>query len=160
MARRFNFRRVKIHHRYTVSELAELLGAHRHTVRRWIAAKQLRTIDDRRQSLLRGVDVRDFDKARRPIKQSCKAGELFCLRCRSPKRPACEMVDYVSYSMTRGAVRGICPTCEKLMYRAVARAKVEKIFAGLDIAFPRAEQRLDDNSVPLSNVHSKQERNS
>ena len=41
MAWRFNFRRVKIHHSYTVSELAELLGAHRQTVRRWIAAKQL-----------------------------------------------------------------------------------------------------------------------
>jgi len=157
MAWRFNFRRVKIHHSYTVSELAELLGAHRQTVRRWIAAKQLPTIDDRRQSLLRGVDVHAFDKARRPIKQSCKPGELYCLSCRSPKRPACEMVNYVSYSMTRGAVRGICPTCEKLMYRAVARAKVEKICAGLDIAFPRAKQRIDDNPAPLSNVHSKRD---
>ena len=48
MARQFNFCRVKIHHSYTVSELAELLGAHRQTVQRWIAAKQLPTIDDRR----------------------------------------------------------------------------------------------------------------
>jgi DNA-binding XRE family transcriptional regulator len=34
MARRFNYRRVKIHHSYTIAELAALLGVHKHTVRR------------------------------------------------------------------------------------------------------------------------------
>jgi excisionase family DNA binding protein len=160
MARRFNFRRVKIHRNYTVSELAELLGAHRQTVRRWIAAKHLPTIDDRRQSLLRGVDVRAFDQARRPIKQRCKPGELYCLRCRSPKRPACDKVEIASYSKTRGAGKGVCPTCEKLMYRAVSRAKVDEIFAGLDISYARAEQRLVDSSLPLANAHSNEDRKS
>ena len=32
MARRFNYRRVKIHHSYTISELGALTGAHKHTI--------------------------------------------------------------------------------------------------------------------------------
>ena len=160
MARRFSFRRVKLHHSYTVSELADLLGAHRVTVRRWIAAKELPTIDDRRQSLIRGADVRTFMQARQPIKTKCKPGELYCLRCRSPKRPAAEMVDYVAYSVTRGAFSGFCPDCEKLMYRAVAHSKIAEIANGLDVAYPRAEQRIVDSSAPLSNVNFKQDRQS
>ena len=158
MARRFSFRRVKLHHSYTVSELADLLGAHRVTVRRWIAAKELPTIDDRRQSLIRGVDVRAFMQALRPIKTKCKPGELYCLRCRAPKRPAAEMVDYIAHSTTRGAFRGICPDCEKLMYRAVSHSKIVEIADGLDVAYPRAERRIVDSSAPLSNVTSKQDR--
>ena len=38
MARRPNGRRVKIHHSYTILAAAEVLGVHKHTVSRWIAA--------------------------------------------------------------------------------------------------------------------------
>jgi hypothetical protein len=38
MARRFNYRRVKIHRTYTIAELAARIGAHKQTVGRWIAA--------------------------------------------------------------------------------------------------------------------------
>ena len=38
MARRFDCRRVKLHHSYTISELSALIGAHKHTIGRWIAA--------------------------------------------------------------------------------------------------------------------------
>ena len=43
MARRFNYRRVKIHRAYKIAELADLLEVHKKTVGRWIAAG-LRTI--------------------------------------------------------------------------------------------------------------------
>ena len=34
MARRFNWRLIKIHHSFTVDEVARALGAHKNTIRR------------------------------------------------------------------------------------------------------------------------------
>lgn len=158
MRRRFNPRRVKIHWVYSVSELADVIGVHRRTVRRWIAAKDLPTIDDRRQSLIRGADFRAFMQARRPQKQTCAPGEIYCLPCRSPQRPACDMAEYVAYSVTRGALRGFCPRCERLMYRAVTPSRVVEISGDLDVTYPRAEQSLVDSSARLSNVPLKRGR--
>jgi excisionase family DNA binding protein len=70
MARRHNCRRVKIHRNYDVTEAAALLGAHKHTVSRWIAAG-LPTTNDRRPRLIHGADLRAWLKAREPDKQTC-----------------------------------------------------------------------------------------
>ena len=86
MARRFDCRRVKLHHSYTITELSALIGAHKHTICRWIAAG-LKTTDTRRPFLVHGADFRAFMKAREPIKQRCQPGEFYCLSCRAPKRP-------------------------------------------------------------------------
>jgi hypothetical protein len=66
MARRFNYRRVKIHHSYTISELSALIGAHKHTIGRWIAAG-LKTTDARRplddsSSALLNVDFKQVQE--------------------------------------------------------------------------------------------------
>ena len=71
----FDCRRVKLHHSYTISELSVLIGAHKHTVGRWIAAG-LKTIDTRRPLLIHGADFRAFMKAREPIKKRCQPGEF------------------------------------------------------------------------------------
>ena len=68
MTRRFDCRRVKLHRSYTISELSALVGAHKHTIGRWIAAG-LKTTDAKRPLLIRGDDFRSFMKAREPIKQ-------------------------------------------------------------------------------------------
>src|SRR5271168_431742 len=78
MAKRLDRRRVKIHFNYDVTEVAALLGVHKLTVRRWIAAG-LQTTDVRRPLLVRGADLSAFLKARQPVKQSCQPGEFFCL---------------------------------------------------------------------------------
>jgi hypothetical protein len=138
MARRFNYRRVKIHRNYEIAELAVLIGAHRQTICRWIAAG-LPTTESRRPHLIRGIDFHAFMRAREPIKQRCQPGEFYCLGCRAPRRPAGEMAHYVPRTATRGALSGICPTCDKMIYRAVSFAKIDPIAASLDITFPSAE---------------------
>jgi excisionase family DNA binding protein len=153
MARRHNGRRVKIHRTYTITEAAAALGAHKHTVSRWIAAG-LPTTDDLRPCLIHGADLRTFLKAREPAKQTCRAGEFYCLRCRAPRRPAADMADYIPKSPSRGILRGICPICETLIHRAVNLGTIEKKAGGLNIALPRAWRRIDDSASPLSNVDS------
>jgi len=59
MARRFNYRRVKIHRNYSIAELAARVGAHRQTVVRWIAAG-LPITGAKRSRLVHGADFRAF----------------------------------------------------------------------------------------------------
>src|SRR5580658_8486719 len=150
MAGRFNCRRVKIHHSYTISELSTLIGAHKHTIGRWIAAG-LKTTDARRPLLIPGADFRAFMKARAPIKQRCQPGELYCFGCRAPRRPALDMADYHPRTALRGLLSGIC-ACGRMIYRATTLAKLDQIRGGLDVAFPMAEQRLDDSASALPNA--------
>jgi hypothetical protein len=138
MARRFNYRRVKIHRNYTIGVLADAVGKHKHTVGRWIAAG-LPTTDTKRPLLIHGADFHAFMKAREPIKQRCKPGEFYCLGCRAPKRPAGDMADYHPRTASRGLLSGICPTCCRMIYRAASLGKIEQIRGGLDIAYPKAK---------------------
>jgi excisionase family DNA binding protein len=157
MARRHNGRRVKIHRSYTITEAAAVLGAHKHTVSRWIAAG-LPTTDDRRPFLIHGEDIRAFLKAREPVKQSCRPGEFYCLCCKAPRRPAGDMADYISKTATRGLLRGICPICDRLIHRAASLALIEQEADGLSVTFQPARQRIDDTSSPLCNVDLKRDK--
>ena len=104
--RRPNPRLVKIHRNYTVDEVARTLGSHKNTVRSWIK-QGLPTIDSRRPTLIHGLDVARFLETRRKAgKQSCGPGQIYCVKCRSPKSPAGGMVDYVSITATSGKPQG------------------------------------------------------
>jgi hypothetical protein len=155
MARRFDCRRVKLHHSYTISELSALIGAHKHTICRWIAAG-LKTTDAKRPLLIHGADFRAFMKAREPIKQPCQLGEFYCFRCRAPRQLALKMADYHPRTALRGQLSGICSGCERMIYRATTLTKLGEIRRELDVAFPRAQQRIDDSASALSNVDFKE----
>jgi len=87
-----NHRLVKIHRNYTVEEVARLLGKHKNTVRNWVK-DGLAIIDDKHPMLILGSDLVAFLQARRvKNKQSCRPGELYCVRCRAPKFPAGDIV--------------------------------------------------------------------
>jgi hypothetical protein len=157
MARRHSSRRVRIHRNYTLAGAATLLGVHKHTVSRWIAAG-LPTTDDERPLLVNGEDLRAFLKARESQKQPCRANEFYCLRCRVPRRPACDMADYTPETATRGLLRGICPICNGLIYRAASLRTIKQTAGGLDVAFQPAKRRIDDSSPPLSKVDFKRDK--
>ena len=67
------------------------------------------------------------------------------------------MADYIPRTPSRGSLSGICPTCDKIIYRAVSRDRIEQASGGLAVAYPKAELRLNDTSAPLSNVDFKQD---
>jgi excisionase family DNA binding protein len=151
MTRRHNVRRVKINWSYTVSEAAKLLDVHKHTVNRWIKCG-LPLIEPKRPYLIHGSDLRVFLTNQQPRKQPCRAGEIYCVRCRAPKRPACGMVDYIPRTPTTGLLRGICPTCELLIHRVANVAALDALCGDLSVTHEPPQQRLDDSPSPFRNV--------
>ena len=142
MSRRPNPRLIKIHHSYTVEELAAALRVHKNTVRNWIKGG-LPIIDGGRPALVHGADARAFLYARRVTsKQPCAPGELYCVHCRSPKSPAAGIADYIPLTPSSGNLRRICPECESLIHRRVALARLDTVRGELEVAFPQGRQRI------------------
>jgi hypothetical protein len=152
--RRPNPRLVKIHRSYTVEEIARVLGIHKNTVRMWIR-NGLAMIDQHRPSLVHGLALAAFlSERRRSAKQVCQPGEIFCVRCRSPKMPAANMVDYLEITSTSGNLRGMCPDCGSLMHRRVGIAQLRVVTAKLDVTFPHALRRIGESHPPSVNCDS------
>lgn len=149
--RLFNPRLAKCHRNYTVEELARLYNVHRNTVRGWIKAG-LPVYAEKKPHLIMGADIAAFHCVQRvKNKRSCKPGELYCLRCRTPKSPAGGMAEYLPQTSTRGFISGICPDCDVMMYRLVSVAKFDLSKGGLDISLPPTHSRIGDTTQPVVN---------
>ncbi len=154
MRRRLNPHRVKIHFNYTVDEISERLRVHPNTVRSWFG-RGLPKIDDERPTIVYGQDLFDFlDDLRRRSKQACPPGYLYCVKCRVLRWPAGDMVDYVPLSPKSGNLRGICPVCDRMMYRRISLTKLVQLRALLDVAMPEGERRINESRQPSVNCES------
>ncbi len=149
--RHFNHRLVKIHRSYTVEEVAGLLGKHKNTVRNWVK-NGLATIDDKRPMLILGSDLLEFIKKRRAKnKQSCKPGEIYCVRCRAPKFPEGDMVEYSPVTEKIGTLIAICPDCDSIMNRHVSLIRIWEVCGNMDISFPKELRHIVERTKPTVN---------
>jgi Helix-turn-helix domain len=140
-----NHRLVKIHRNYTVEEIAQLLSVHKNTVRNWVKHGLL-TIDHRKPTLILGSLLSRFLQDRRQRgRKRCAPGEIYCVRCRAPVKPAENMADYLPTTATSGTLRGICPTCETLIYRRVSWAGFNQTRGRLEITIPQAQSHIVDS---------------
>ena len=137
-----NHRLVKIHRSYTVEDVANLFSIHKNTVRRWVKSG-LATCDEKRPMLILGHDLVEFLQARRvKNKQTCKPGELYCVRCRVPRPAAEDIAEYSPVSKKIGNLIAICPICDAIMNRRVSLAKIGEISGNIDITFPEDLQHI------------------
>jgi excisionase family DNA binding protein len=150
--RRPNYLRAQIHRSYTVEDVARRFGIHKNTVRAWVKTGGLPTCDTRRPTLILGRDLRAFLLERRTKnKRPCKPGEIYCVRCRAPQRPAGEMADYQPITASQGMLSGICPACGAMIYRRASRLKLPEIQGNLDIRITEAERRVSNSNLPIVN---------
>lgn len=150
-----NPRRAKIHRSYTVDEVACLYGIHRNTVRQWIK-QGLPLCDHQRPLLILGRQLAEFLAHKRTKnKRPCKAGEIYCLPCRTPRMPALGMAEFRPLTDTSGNLIGLCPACERLMYRRVSLAKLGVVQGNLEVTFTKAARHIDESSNPSVNSYFK-----
>ena len=115
MGRTLNPNRAKLHRSYTVEEVASLFNVHKNTVRGWIR-NGLPVCDDQRPTLTLGRDLREYLRARKQSrKRSCRPWEMYCMRCKSPQRPARNKVDYEVITVRTGRLIGTCATCKTMI---------------------------------------------
>ena len=146
-----NHRLVKIHRNYTVEDIANLFGIHKNTVRGWVKAG-LATSDDKRPMLILGHDLQAFLQMRRKRnKKTCKPGELYCVRCRGPKRAGGDMAEYSPVTEKFGNLIAICPDCDSIMNRLVSLAKLGQVRGNMDISYPQALLHLVESNKPTLN---------
>jgi len=125
--------KVKLHHSYSIAELAICCGVHKNTVRNW-QGQGLEPIDKARPILFQGATVRAFlAKQRASRKRPCQPGTIYCLRCRTPRQPALGMVDFVPITLTSGNLRAICGTCEAIIHRRARHADLARIMPGCTV---------------------------
>jgi len=145
-------RRVKIHRPYTIVELAATLGIHKHTVGRWIK-QGLRPIDSARPTMFRGQEARAFLEVKRAkAKRPCAPGEIYCFKCRAPRKPAGRLADLEVLRPSAGRLVAMCESCGTMLYRRVNPTKILAGWGNLDIAVRKAEPRLSDRAVPKLNA--------
>src|SRR5437762_4424606 len=115
---RVPWRKVRSHRPYTVDDVARELGVCKATVRRWLESG-LPAIKDRKPYLILGRDLVDFHRSRRK-KRKCAVGELYCFKCREPRKAAGGIADFEPMSTGGGNLSAICEDCSTIMYRRVS----------------------------------------
>ena len=149
-----NPRLAKIHRSYSVEEMARLFNVHKNTVRSWLK-QGLEAIDGQRPTVVRGDEIRRFLAERRArAKRACGPGRIYCLPCRAPKVPAGKMAECVATSDTTGTLRGICPDCDRMIYRRVNPQKLDAVRGDLDVTVTQARPRIEETTKPNVNCDS------
>lgn len=129
MAKRLNPNNVKIHRSYTVSQITHLYPVHKNTVRSWIK-EGLATTDKERPLLILGRDLKRYLQEKREGNQKkCKSSEIYCVKCRAPKIPAENMVDYKPINKSQVLLSGLCPTCENIINKFSRLEEIKGIWA-------------------------------
>lgn len=153
-SRHLNPRLAKIHRSYTVEEIARVFNVHKNTVRNWFK-QGLKPIDGQRPTVVRGQEIRRFHVERRArAKQPSGPGRIYCLPCRAPKMPAGNMADFVAVGDTNGTLRGICPDCDRMIYRKVNPQKLGAACGDLDVTITEAGPRIEETTKPNVNCDS------
>lgn len=113
-----DIRRIRSSICYSISEIAELLEVHQNTVRRWLNSG-LPTIDTTRPVLVHGADLRAFIiRQRKARRHRCANDQLYCCRCRRPRRPQKGSVKLEIQNRRTLLIKGRCQDCGAPMNRA------------------------------------------
>ena len=149
--KRINPRAAKLHRSYSVKELADLLGVHKHTVRGWLKAG-MPTCEGARPALIHGDEFQVWWSMRRKAaKRPLKPGQLYCFRCREPKAPALGMVEYAAINSAAGNLKAMCETCGTMMHRRTRPADLAARMPGLDVQITEAPLSIGERARPSAN---------
>lgn len=135
---RINPRLAKLNYSYTVEEITRLLRVHKNTVRVWLKAG-LPSVGPQRPTLVLGRELRAFLERRRAgFKSPCAPGTMYCLKCKAPRSPALEMVEYRKITDASGNLTAICASCGTTMYRRCRHAMISVVMPSIQVTVVEA----------------------
>ena len=109
-------------------------------------------MDEKKPYLILGTDLKQFLQDRRLKKKKiCKTNEIYCLRCKVPRKPAENFVEYLPLSITKGRLTGICPCCDGIINKYVSFAKLDTYMAIFEVSKSKALEHIDNRDEPLLN---------
>ena len=115
---KYNLGLIKRSNTYSIYEIAELFQINRATIRNWLK-QGLSKIDDKKPYLIHGSDLYLFlDIKKKKYKRKCAPDELFCMKCKEPRRPTNLSVYLEVQSMNIYRFKGSCSVCNSIMYKA------------------------------------------
>jgi hypothetical protein len=146
--RRLSPGRIKMHRTYLIEEAARTLGVHKNTVANWLK-NGLEPIDNRRPILIQGRVLKAFLQERRTNrKRRCAVGELYCLKCRTPKMPLNGQAVYVPLTSSGGNLQARCPDCLSIICRRTSLSQIDHFSTVLSMTHKQASPRINDRSAP------------
>jgi hypothetical protein len=125
-----------------VEEAALLYEVHKRTVRNWII-KGLPICDDKRPLLILGADLRQFLKQQRQTnKRKCKPSELYCFKCREPRIPDQNTLQFIEETNTKGRVIAACSVCNSWMNKYFKLDNLASIQRDLTVISPLQQKHI------------------
>jgi excisionase family DNA binding protein len=135
MAKRPNPRAVRATRTYTIEEAANVLGVTVGTVRGWVKAG-LPIMATKRPFLILGDSLRGFIEARRDnARGKLSPDQLYCLRCKTGRRPLGLLVDVWPQSPKTARLFGLCEVCGGTCNRMISLAQIDQIRTIFDCDF-------------------------
>jgi hypothetical protein len=134
VAKNPNFRAIRSARSYTIPEIADVLGVSIGTVRGWVRAG-LPALVAQRPILVIGSELREFLETRRVnAKATLEVDQLYCLTCKSPRRPFGLMVDLYGQSPKTARLQGLCELCGGTCNRMISCQQIDRFASIFDIA--------------------------
>ncbi len=138
--------RIRRNFSYSVQEVCALLKVHKNTVREWLR-EGLPKIDTKRPLLIYGSHLKTFLETRQKSrKQKCALHELYCFRCRSPRRLMGMLADVQRRNEKTFMLTGFCEVCEAALHKVQSF----KVLPKLSEIFDLSRQQVEGLVEPLT----------
>jgi len=153
MAKKYKWRRIKIHFSYEIKGAAKALECSTATIRNWVK-DGLPIMADRKPFLIDGRDLRAFARERSQglkwvkTKTNAPWNYFACFRCKAYRKPALLMVDFIPSGPEKGRMEGICEACEAIIVKFCKASKLPQYSTTLDVTYQSGADTLNDPETP------------
>ncbi|MFQ3231036.1 MAG: hypothetical protein ACI9DO_002415 [Reinekea sp.] len=122
---------------------------HKNTVASWVK-NGLPCLKDMRPFLILGAEAKAYLQNKRgQNKQKCKPNQLYCMRCKAPKMPLDNFVEYSPMTTTKGLLTGFCSHCDCVVNKFIGVKSLKDYSNIFDLKIPIAANNINDSNNPL-----------
>jgi excisionase family DNA binding protein len=151
-----DLRKIRLCRCYSIQEVAKLLGVGVNTVRAWIRLG-LPVLGSEKPILIPGDGLKNWLKARGAArKHKCLPDELYCLRCRRPRKAKTGSAVIAPRNSKTVVVQACCATCDARMNKTGSLAKILEIQISFGLK-TLVQVNLEGCDIPIVNQHLEKE---